>query len=123
MPKLRSRAVCRRHCVGGGAPVNFGQQRHTASSKQSAVARHWRPKNFSKIPEKISFYPQNFLMTFFSHRKLQQNKYTATMASLARQQIIGGGAPINQNRQRRRPKNCQLSLYSARYCNEYPLVL
>jgi len=28
--------------------------------------RRWRPKNvFSKIFEKISFYPQNFLMTFF----------------------------------------------------------
>ena len=60
---------------------------------------------FSKIPEQISFYPQNFLnflMTFFSRRKLQQNKSTATMASAARRQIIGGGVPINKSRQRRR---------------------
>jgi len=28
-------------------------------------------------------------------QKLQQNKYTAKMASTARRQIIGGGAPIN----------------------------
>jgi len=37
---------------------------------------------------------------FFSHRKLQQNKYTATMASAAlrlRQIIgVGGGAPIKK---------------------------
>jgi len=52
---------------------------------------------------KISFYPQNCLMTFFSHRKLQQNSYTATMASAARRQIImgGGAAPINKIRRRR----------------------
>src|SRR6218665_1526344 len=31
------RAMCRRHCVGG-APVNFGQQRHVADSKKSAAA-------------------------------------------------------------------------------------
>src|SRR6218665_432203 len=35
-------------------------------------------------------------------RKLQQNKYTAKMASLARRQIIGGSAPINKSRRRRR---------------------
>jgi len=64
--------------------------------------RQRRQKNvFSKILDKVSFYPQHFLMTFFSHRKLQQNKYTATMA-LARRQIIG--APINKSRRRRRPQ-------------------
>ena len=58
-------------------------------------------KIFPEIHEKISFYPQNFLLTFFSHRKLQENKYTATMASATRQQIIGGsGAPINKSRWR-----------------------
>jgi len=80
--------VRRRHCVGGGKDV------------------------FSKIPDKISFCPPNFLMTFFSHRKLQQNKYTATMTSAARRQIIGGGgAPINKSQRgrhtalrRRRPE-------------------
>src|SRR6218665_528106 len=51
-----------------------------------------------KDSRKISFYPQNFRMTFFSHRKLQQNKYTATMASTACRQIIGGGgAGSNSN--------------------------
>ena len=39
---LPDRAVRRRHCVGGGAAQKF----------------------LSKIPEKISIYPQNFLMTF-----------------------------------------------------------
>src|SRR6218665_531503 len=61
-------------------------------------------KIFSKIPEKISFYPENFMMTFFSHRRLQQNKYTATMTSTARRQIIGhgGGTPVNRCRRLRR---------------------
>jgi len=59
--------------------------------------RRWRPRIFSKDSRTISFYPQHFLMTFlFSHRKLQQNKYTATMASATRRQIIGDGAPINK---------------------------
>jgi len=43
-------------------------------------------------------------MTFLSHRKLQQNKHTATMASAALRQIIGGGAPINKSWLRRRPQ-------------------
>src|SRR6218665_1723804 len=30
--------------------------------------------------------------------------YAATMVSVARRQIIGGGAPINKNRRRRRPQ-------------------
>jgi len=32
-----SRALRRRHCVGGGAPVNFGRQRRAAGPKKSAV--------------------------------------------------------------------------------------
>jgi len=48
---------------------------------------------------RLCFYPQNFLMTFFSHRKLQQNNYAATMASAAHQQIIGG-ASTNYRRRR-----------------------
>src|SRR6218665_4193552 len=68
-------------------------------------ARYWSaaavPKK-SSIPDKILFYPQHFLMTFFSHRKLQQNKYIEKIASAARRQIIGGGAPINKSRRRRR---------------------
>jgi|SRR6218665_3556942 len=54
---------------------------------------------------KISFYAPNCLMTFFSHRKLEQNNYAATMASAARRQIIGGGgATINKSRRPRRPQ-------------------
>src|SRR6218665_2731326 len=90
-----SRAVRRRHGVGDGAPVNFGRRRLRSVGGQKEF--------FSKISEKISFYPQHFLMTF-SHRKLQQNNYAATMASAARRQIIGGGAPINKRRRRRRPQ-------------------
>jgi len=33
-------------------------------------------------------------------RKLPQNKYTPTKPSAERQQIIGGGAPINKSRRR-----------------------
>ena len=34
----------------------------------SAAARRDRSKTFSKIHEKISFYPQNFLRNFISHQ-------------------------------------------------------
>src|SRR6218665_3357257 len=47
-------------------------------------------------------------MALFNRRKLQQNKYTATMASAARRQIIGGGTPINKSRQRRRGRRTAL---------------
>jgi len=33
------RAVRRRHCVGGVAPVNFGRRRRAAGPKKSAEAR------------------------------------------------------------------------------------
>jgi len=87
-----TRALRRRHCVGGGAQVNFSRRRRRDPDpiKLAAEARR-RPKSFFKDSRKISFYPQNFLMTFFRHLKLQKNKYTATMASAARRQIIGGG--------------------------------
>src|SRR6218665_212246 len=109
-------------CVGGGAPVNFGRRRGGGRGGflGGGGARRRSQKVgvgtggavlgaqncFSKISEKISFYPQNFLMTLFSHgkyRKLQQNKYIAKIASAARRQIIGcscGGAPINKSRRR-----------------------
>src|SRR6218665_1415773 len=59
------RAVRRRHCVGGGAPVNFGRRRRRRGAA-------WAAKNiFSKIHEKISFYPQNFLMNIFSHQSFE----------------------------------------------------
>src|SRR6218665_1268984 len=46
------RAMRRRHCVGGGAPVKFGRR-----SQKFGVGAGWRPKNFVfRNPEKISFY-------------------------------------------------------------------
>src|SRR6218665_3755814 len=66
----RSRAVRRRHCVGDGAPVNLGRRGLAAGPKnrgRGAAPRGVGGQNsFSKIHEKISFYPQNFLRTFFS---------------------------------------------------------
>src|SRR6218665_3411218 len=57
--------------------------------KNSAAQRGRSNEFFSKIPERISFYPQNFLMTFSSHRKLQQNNYAAAMASARRTTEVG----------------------------------
>src|SRR6218665_1275334 len=48
---------------------------------------------------KISFYPQNFLMTFFSNRKLQQNNNNNGIGGAPIN--YGGGAPINKSRGRR----------------------
>src|SRR6218665_554373 len=83
--------------------VGYSELEPSADVMVSAVARRSilvgggdvaaRPKEFFlKISEKLSFYPQNCVMTFFSHRKLQQNNYAATMASAAHQQIIGGAS-------------------------------
>src|SRR6218665_1877279 len=60
------RAVRRRHCVG-------------------------RPK---KIPKNFVLFSK-FSEHLFTHRKLQQNKYIATIASAVRPQIIGGGQQIS----------------------------
>jgi len=38
LPNLVTRALRQRHCVGGGAPFNFGQRRRAAGPKQLAVA-------------------------------------------------------------------------------------
>src|SRR6218665_1069615 len=48
-------AVRRRHCVGCGAPLNFGRRRCAAGPKKlaAATARRWSKIFFSKIPEKI----------------------------------------------------------------------
>src|SRR6218665_3352283 len=103
-----SRAVRRRHCVGGGQFRSAARcRRRSKEIGGGGEVRRGLPKTiFSNIPEKnfvlISFYPQNVLITFFSHRKLQQNNYAATMALAARRQIIGGGdAPINRSWRRR----------------------
>ena len=47
---LVGRAVRRRHCVGGCAPVNFGRRRRAAGPKKSAAAsaRRVRLNNFLK---------------------------------------------------------------------------
>src|SRR6218665_553653 len=85
-------------------PVNFGRRRRCAKNRRTRHGAAFANKKIvsSKIPDKNSFYLQIFLMTFFSHRKLQQSKYTAKMASAARRQIIGsGGAPINKSWRRR----------------------
>src|SRR6218665_1070399 len=87
----------RRHCVGG-APVNFCRRRRAAGPKD----RRSGGGGAAKVPEKMSFYPQNFLISFslVIDRKLGQNKYTPKMASAARREIIGGGGPINKSRRR-----------------------
>ena len=59
-----SAAARRSISVGGGAPL--------VQKKSAAAARRGRPKTvFSKIHEKISFYPQNFLRNFFSHQSFE----------------------------------------------------
>jgi len=83
-------ALCRRQRAG-----LFGSAAARRQSQKSAE------KIFFQRYRKSSFYPQNSLMTFFSHRKLQQNKYTATVSSATHRQIIGGnGALINKSWQR-----------------------
>src|SRR6218665_1088450 len=57
-------AAARRSISGGGGapPVQKNRRRR----------RRGRPKIFlSKIHEKISFYPQNFLRNFFSHQSFE----------------------------------------------------
>src|SRR6218665_4188814 len=84
-----SAAMRRSILVGGGSPP---------VPKKSAAARRWRSKISFKDSRKNFVLSSKFLMTFFNHRKLQPNKYTATatMASAARRQIIRGGAPLNK---------------------------
>src|SRR6218665_2556224 len=86
---LRRRALRRRHCVGSGAPVNFGARR--------------RPKYvFSKVPKKCpSILKISDGLLLVIDRILQQNKYTAKMASRRADKLsaaarrstkVGGGA-------------------------------
>ena len=92
-PQVKS---CWCHCVGGGAPVNFGRRWRAACQKKSWAAQ----KKFSRNPE-ISFYNlKNVLMTFFSHQK----NNTPKIALTSRQQNICGGTPITKSRRRRRPQ-------------------
>src|SRR6218665_3490702 len=100
-----SRVVRRRRFVGMGGQFLLAAAARRRSKQLAAswvgAARRWRPNNVvQRFPKKFRsiLKPQNFLMTFFRQRKLQQNKYTTKMASAARRQIIGGGAPINKSR-------------------------
>ena len=91
------RAVRRRHCVGGGAPVNFGRRRRRGPKKSAAAARRGRPKTyFSKIHEKISFYPQNFLRNFFSHQSFEVCRWPM-LADLQRMMDILNMVSVNYN--------------------------
>jgi len=84
--------------VKDNTPVNFGRRgRRAAGPKILALAA----KNFYfKDSQNFFLLSLKFSDDFFSHRKLQQNKYTAITALAARPQIIGGGAPINKSRRR-----------------------
>jgi len=95
-------------------------------------------KIFSKVHEKMSFYPKKIVDDLFLviNRKLQQNKYTAKMASAAHRQIIGGGggAPINKSRRRRHrallpTPMCQIiqlwaeeGMFQSTHCSNCPRV-
>ena len=76
-----------RHCVGGGAPVNFGRRRRAAGPKKAvrrgggvivtfiggrgiARRRSGGQKNFRKN----FFLSSKFSYNLYSHRKLQQYK-------------------------------------------------
>ena len=98
-----ARAVRRRHCVGGGAPVNFGRRAQKVDVGGGGAAS--AVKNFFFKDSQNNFVlSSEFSDNIFSHQKLQQNKYTATMTSTARRQIIGGGVPINKSRRRQSPQ-------------------
>jgi len=81
------------------APVSFDRR-----PVQKYRRRRGRPKNLFKDSRKNFVLSSKFSDDLFSHRKLQQNKYTATMTSTARRQIIGGGVPINKSRRRQSPQ-------------------
>src|SRR6218665_3862944 len=69
-----SRAVRRRHCVGGDAPVNFGRRRRrppagpkesTAAAAAAAAARRGQPKTvFLRFTNKFRSILKIFLGTF-----------------------------------------------------------
>ena len=71
---------------------------------------------------KVSIIKEHLMMIvmMMSHRKLQQYNYGATIASVARRQFIGGGAPINK--WRRRPQIVGSSAAGARLYHEADAV-
>ena len=100
----RHKAVRRLHSVGGGAPVNFCRRRRSAAGPKRAavVARREQPRSNFKLSEKISFYYQNFLTTFFKSAKIEkkistQQKWPRQRAdklsvATCRSPKFGGGA-------------------------------
>src|SRR6218665_620494 len=109
----RHKAVRRLHSVGGGAPVNFCRPRRRAAGPKRAavVARRGQPRSNFKLSEKISFYYQNFLTTFFKSAKIEkkistQQKWPRQRAdklsvATCRSPKFGGGALIAKSRRRR----------------------
>src|SRR6218665_4019659 len=86
-----------RHCVSGGAPVNFGRRpRRAGSSKKHRRRGAGGQKSVFKIPEKISFHPKNFLMAFLRNRKMQQTWHRQGAikfsAAVHRSPKVDGGA-------------------------------
>ena len=62
-------SMCRRRRAGQFRSAAAARRR---SKKSAAAARRGRPKTFfSKIQDKISFYPQHFLRNFFSHQSFE----------------------------------------------------
>src|SRR6218665_1401448 len=91
-------------CPGSSrAPTSLCRRPRTGQFWSAAAARrhNWRRRQrrgAARRPKKI---PKNFVLSskfsedLFTHRKLQQNKYIATIASAVRPQIIGGGQQIS----------------------------
>ena len=53
------RAVRRRHCVGGGAPVNFGPKKSAAAARRGVIGQ----KHFLRFTKKIRSILKIFLGT------------------------------------------------------------
>ena len=87
-----TRAVRRRHCVGGGAPVNFGRRWRPATGPKKSAAARWSPI-FSKDPQKFRSVLKNFWRPSFLvvHRKLPEKVHTRNAI---------GSAPTNYRRRR-----------------------
>src|SRR6218665_246084 len=73
-----SRAVRRRHCVGGGAPVNFGRRRRRGARRQKkaaggGAAGGWAAKNsfFLRFTKKCRSILKIFLGTFLVNKALR----------------------------------------------------
>src|SRR6218665_4170572 len=87
--RVPPRARRRRHCVGGGAPNNFGRGGVPPVPKKIRRRRRGvggQQLCFQKFPKKCPIL-KIFLMTFFNH----QSKIAIKKSRRRRQQIVGGG--------------------------------